>query len=110
VITEPAIVAFDNSLNKSMAVYGTKAGTLSGNSAYSDINTANSVMEVSTGGTVSGGNIGPATVLKKDVSERIDVRGTGILIYPGDFFTFEVVPDAAAAGTISISARWIERF
>lgn len=110
VIAELAIVAFENSTNKSMAIYGNKGATLAGNSAYADINTANSVMEVSTGGTVTVGTRGPATVLRKDADVRTDVRNTGIFIYPGQAFTFEVVPDAGAVGTMSISARWIERF
>lgn len=110
IVSEVSIVAFDNSTNKTVAIYGNKGANLAGNSAYADINTANSVMEVSTGGTVTGGTRGPATVLKKDSDVRSDVRSTGILIYPGEAFTFELVPGAAAAGTVSFSVRWVERF
>lgn len=110
VVSELAVVAFDNSTNKTYAIYGNKGATLAGNSAYSDINTANSVMEVSTGGTVTGGARGPATIVRKDTDRRTDVRDTGIFIYPGQTFTFEIVPESGAVGTASVSARWIERF
>lgn len=110
VVVELGVVAFDNSTVKTIAVYGTKGATLTGASAYADINTADSVMEVSTGGTVTLGTRGPATVLQKDSSARTDVRGTGILIYPGEAFTFELVTGSAASGNVSISARWVERF
>lgn len=107
---ELGVVAFDNSTNKTLAIYGNKGATLSGNGAYADIDTANSVIEVSAGGTVSGGGRGPATILHSGNGTRIDVRDTGIVVYPGEAFTFEVVGASSYTGTFSVSARWREFF
>lgn len=111
VICELAVVAFDNAGNKTIAVYGTKNATLQDNGAYTPIDADNSVMDVSIGGTIQSGAQGSAaTVIKAGGDRRTDVLGTGILIYPGETFTFEVVTGAAFAGTVSISSRHVERF
>jgi hypothetical protein len=110
IVVELGIVAFDNSTNKTVAFYGVDGATLAGNSPFTDIDTANSVMEVSTGGTLSGGTRGPSTIRRSNSDIRTDVRGTGILIYPGRTFTFETQSGAGTNGTVSISARWVERF
>lgn len=108
VTVELGIVTFDSTLNKSTAVYGVKGGTLSGNSAFTDIDTLNSVLSVSEGGTVAGGSQGPATVIKAGGDRRTDVRETGIRIYPNEYFTFEVDPAGAINGGFSISGRFVE--
>lgn len=110
VVIELGVVAFTNTTNKTIAVYGTKGATLTGNSAYVDVSTQNSVVSISTGGSVTGGTRGPATVVQSSTGTRIDVLRTGIIIYPGETFTFDVEAGAGANGTVSISARWIEYF
>lgn len=110
VLVELGIVAFSNSTNRTLAVYGTKGGTLAGNTAYADVNTDDSVCSFSTGGTVTGGSQGPATIQLNGTSTRIDVRDTGIIVYPGETFTFEVVGSQNFSGTFSMSARWREFF
>lgn len=108
IIAELAVITFDSTTNKTVAVFGVKGGTLTGNSAFTDIDTVNSTMSVSVGGTVSGGSQGPATVIKAGGDRRTDVRGTGIKIFPGEYFTFEVDPQGAVNGAFSISARFVE--
>lgn len=108
VVVELGIVTFDSTANKTVAVYGVKNGTLTGNSAFVDKDTTNSVISVSTGGTVSGGAQGPATVIKSGGDRRTDVRGTGIKIFPNEYFTFEVDPGGSVNGNFSISARFVE--
>ena len=111
VVCELGVVAFTNAVNKVIAFYGTKGATLTGNSAFADINTANSVMSYSTGGTVTGGIRGPATIVSSNSGIRTDVLGTGIIIYPGETFTIEAAAGSSGAtGTVSVSVRWIEYF
>jgi len=109
VVYELGVVTFDSTANKSVAVYGTKGATITGGSAYADLDTVNSPIEVSNGGTVTGGTRGPATVIKAGGDRRTDVLGTGIFIYPGEAFTFEVDPGGAVNGAFSISARIVGR-
>jgi hypothetical protein len=109
IVYELGVVTFDSAANKSVAVYGTKGATITGGSVYADLDTVNSPIEFSNGGTVTGGTRGPATVIKAGGDRRTDVLGTGILIYPGDAFTFEVDPGGAVNGTFSISARIVGR-
>lgn len=108
IAAELGVVSFVSSLNKTVSVYGTLNATLSGNGAFADIDTLNSVLEVSSGGTVSGGSRGPALVLGPGGDKRLDVRDTGIKLFPGQTFTFEVDPGSVAIGTISIAARFLE--
>lgn len=110
VVFELTIVAFDNSTNRTLAVYGTKGATLTGASAATDVNTADSVTSYQTGGTVTNGSQGPATVQHNGTGQRIDVSNTGIIVYPGESFTFEVVGTQNYTGTFSVSARWRELF
>ncbi len=110
VMWELGIVAFSNSTNRTLAVYGTKGATLTGAAAAVDVSTADSVCSFQTGGTVTGGTQGPATIQLNNQAQRIDVRGTGILVYPGESFTFEVVGSQSFTGTFSMSARWREFF
>jgi len=109
IAVELAVVTFDSTLNKTVAVYGTKGATVTGGTAYTSVDATNSVIEVSEGGSVNGGSRGPATVIKSGGERRTDVRGTGIIIYPGETFTFEVDPGGNVTGAFSISARWVER-
>jgi hypothetical protein len=109
IVYELGVVTFDSTANKSVAIFGTKGATITGGSAYADLDTVNSPIEVSSGGTVTGGTRGPATVVKAGGDRRTDVLGTGILIYPGDAFTFEVDPGGAVNGAFSISARIVGR-
>ena len=109
VVYELGVVTFDSQANKSCAVYGTKGATLVGASAAVDIDTVNSPLQYINGGTVTGGKRGPATVIKAGGDRRTDVLGTGIKIYPGEYFTFEVDPGGAVNGTFSISARMVGR-
>ncbi len=110
VMLELGIVAFSNSTNRTLAVYGSKGSTLTGAAAAIDVDAANSVCSYQTGGTVSGGVQGPATIQLNNTASRIDVRGTGILVYPGESFTFEVAGSQSFTGTFSMSARWRELF
>lgn len=107
---EIGISVFDNSTNKTLAVYGSFGATLTGNSAYTDVSTADSVAEYSTGGTSANGTRGPATVLRKDAYQYLDVRGTNVVVHPGETLTFEVVGASAFTGTFSVSTRWVEYF
>jgi hypothetical protein len=109
VVVELAIVTFDNSGNKTVAFFGVNNATLTGNSTYTDIDANNSVMSVSTGGTITAGTRGPATVIKAGGDRRTELIGTGIKIYPGQTFTFEAIANTFT-GTISLSARWVEKF
>lgn len=110
VVVELGVVAFTNAINKVVAFYGSKGATLAGNTAFTDISSTNSVIAYSTGGTVTGGTRGPATVLNSNNGIRTDVRGTGIIIYPGETFTIEAAAGNGATGTLSVSVRWIEYF
>jgi hypothetical protein len=105
---ELMIVTFVSDLNKTAAVYGVKGAVLTGNTAYTDIDTSNSILSVSTGGTILSGVRGPATVLRAGQDRRTDVSGTGIKLFPGETFTFEVEPGGPVNGTFSISARFKE--
>lgn len=109
VIYELGIVTFVSDANKTISIYGTYDATLSGNTAYTDIDTLNTPLAVSTGGSLTGGDRGPATVLKSNQDRRTDVRGTGIFIYPGQTFTFEVDAGSAVTGTASIAGRFVGR-
>jgi hypothetical protein len=109
VVVELAIVTFDNSGNKTVAFFGVNNATLTGNSAYADVDANNSVISVSTGGIITAGTRGPATVIKSGGDRRTELLGTGIKIYPGQTFTFEAIA-ATFTGTISLSARWVEKF
>lgn len=112
VTVELVVATFVNDTNKSVAFFGTKGATLAGNTAFVDKDTENSVLEVSEGGTVTGGAQGPATVLLKTSDRRADVRGTRIIIHPGETFTLESQPatTGSATGVISASFRFEERF
>lgn len=107
VVVELAVVTFVNDGNKALPIYGTKNATLSGATAFTDIDTLNSTLEVSEGGTISGGLRSPATVVRSGGDRRTDVLGTGIKIYPGETFTFEVPTGGNVNGTFSIAARFV---
>ncbi len=110
VTLELAVVTFDNSGNKTVAFFGTKGATVTGGSAAVLKDSTNSVVSVITGGTLTGGAQGPATVIKAGSDRRTDVLGTGIKVYPGETFAFEAVAASTFSGTISLSARWVEYF
>lgn len=105
---ELGVVSFVNNLNKTVAVFGTKGATLAGNGPFVDVDLVNSVLSYSTGGTVSGGSQGPATVIAPGQDRRTEVLGTGIDIFPGEELTIEVVPGANVTGTFSVSLRFKE--
>jgi hypothetical protein len=109
VVMELAIVTFDNAGNKTVAFFGTKNAELVGASAYVDVDSTNSISAISTGGTIVGGLKGPATVVKAGGDRRTEVKDTGILLYPGETFTFEAIA-TTFTGDISLSARWVEYF
>lgn len=110
VVCELGVATFVNATNKTVAWYGTKNATVTSGSAWTPVQSGSSVMDVSEGGYVTGGRRGPATVTGANADRRTEVLGTGILIYPGETFTFEAVAGAGVSGTVSLSARWIERF
>lgn len=107
IVYELGVVTFDSRANKTVAVFGTKGATLTGAAAPVFIDESNYALQYLDGGTVTGGNQGPATVIKPGGERRTDVRGTGIKIYPGEDFTLEVDPGGAVNGTFSISSRLI---
>ena len=96
--------------NKTVTMYATKGGTLTGATVAADIDATNSVMQFRTGGSLAGGTRGQASVYLKTSQRRDDVRGTGFYIYPGESLTIEAVPDSAFTGTVAIAIRWIEEF
>lgn len=110
VIAEVGVVTFDNATNKTVAWYGTKNATITSGSAWTPVQSGSSTVDVSEGGYITGGTRGPATVTRSGADRRTDVRGTGIIIYPGETFTFEAIASGGVSGTVSLSARWIERF
>ncbi len=107
IVYELGIITFDSQANKTVAVYGTKGGTLAGEDAPVFIDESNYALQFIENGTVTGGSRGPATVIKSGGERRSDVRGTAIRVYPGEDFTIEVDPGGAVNGTFSISARFI---
>lgn len=104
---ELGVITFDSQANKTVAVYGTKGATLTGATVAAFIDESNYALQTRTGGTVTGGTRGPATIIKSGGERRTDVRGTGIIIYPGEALTIEVDPGGAVNGTFSVSARLI---
>lgn len=105
---ELGVVTFANDLNKTVAVFGTLNPIIAGASSFTDVDTVNSVLEYRTGGTISGGLTGPATVLKTGQDRRTDVLNTGIVIYPNQELAIEVDPAATVNGTFSVSLRFKE--
>lgn len=103
VVYELGVVTFDSELTKSSAVYGVKGATISGGGTPTYIDEGNHPLQYIEGGTLSGGARGPATVIKRLGDRRTDVRGTGIFVFPGEDFAFEVEP--GSTGEFSISAR-----
>lgn len=111
---ELGVVRFTNNGNKDFAFYGTKvsSGDITGVGSSYAVNSADSCAQILWGGAINSGagSRGPATVLSPSDSERADVRGTGIIIYPGEIFAFEGVSDASYNGTVSLAVRWLEKF
>lgn len=113
VVIELGVVTFVNDANKTVAFYGVKGpiGTVvTGGTGPVSVDSVNSVVTIRTGGTITGGTQGPATVVKNGQDRRTEVLGTGIIIYPGEEFAFECFGGAGLSGTVSLSARWVERF
>lgn len=110
IIAELGVATLVNDGNKAVGVYGTSNGTLSGAGAYQDFDTLNSVLEWNTGGVVTGvtGVRGPSTVLRAGADRDTDVLGTGVKVYPGDSFTFDVDPGGAINGNFQLAARFVE--
>lgn len=107
IVYELGVITFDSAANKTVAIYGTKAAAITGGGTETFIDESNYALKYIEGGTVTGGNRGPATVIKSGGERRTDTRGTGIFVYPGEAFTIEVDPGGAVNGTFSISSRWI---
>lgn len=110
VLVELGVVTFVNAGNKTAAFYGTKGTTVTGGSAPVSTDSMNSVVSIITGGVLTDGGRGPATVVPAGGDRRTNVLGTGIKIYPGETFAFEATAPVAFSGLISVSARWIEYF
>lgn len=83
---------------------------VTGGAALASVDATNSVMSIRTGGTITGGTQGPATVVRNGQDRRTEVLGTGIIIYPGEEFAFECFGGSGLTGAVSLSARWVERF
>lgn len=107
IVYELGVVTFDSTLNKTAAVYGVKGATITLGGTPTFIDESNYALQYIEGGTLSGGNQGPATVIKANSDRRTDVRDTGIFIFPGEDFAFEVFPANGANGAFSVSARVI---
>lgn len=109
---ELAVVTFVVDANKGVEFSSHIDGVLVGNSAFNDISPGNSVMSVSTGGTVEGNLGGAATVVAKISDRRTDVKGTGIYFRPDKDFTLGVrgIGGAAVTGDITGTFRWVEEF
>jgi len=109
IILEIAQTDFVNDANKSLVVYGTKNATLSGNTAFTDLDTINSVVSVSRGGTIIGGARGPAAPVRSgDQRTNTDVLNTGVRIYPGETLTIEIETDGNINGTFTAVIRFVE--
>ena len=108
VVYELGVVTFRSSANKDLAIYGTKGATLTGAGVAADIDVTNFALQYREGGTVTLGNRGSAaTILGAGERERIDTRGTGIKVYPGEAFTIEADPGGAVNGSFSCATRLI---
>jgi hypothetical protein len=109
---EVSIVNFVTDGNKGVEFVGILNGTLAGNDAFVDVNTANSVVDISINGTVDDVKAGPRTILGRIDNRRSDVRNTGIFIRPGQTFTLGArgLDGVAVTGDIAASFRWREEF
>jgi hypothetical protein len=109
IVYELGITTLASDANKTVAIYATTDAVLSGNTAFVDVDGVNTPLEVSQGGTITGGERHASTVLRPGQDRRTDTRGTGIFIYPGTTLTIEVDSGGAVNGTFSASARFIGR-
>ena len=84
--------------------------TLGGTPSYSDINTADSVIEIDTAGTtVTGGELlFPISLAGKNDKTFHDVKGHGFIVSPGE--TITVASLSAGSATINASLTWKELF
>ena len=112
ILSELGVASFATDATKNVEFVGIINGVLAGNTAFADIDTANSVMSVSTGGTVVGTTSGASTVLAKVEGRRADLLDTGITIHPGDIFSLGVrrAGGGAIVGEASGDFRWVEYF
>jgi hypothetical protein len=87
-----------------------KNTTLGGSPSYSDINTANSVMEIDTAGTtVTGGTpLLGASLAGKNDKDSESLTDYNFIISPGDTVTF--VGESANSATIHADILWKELF
>lgn len=107
IVYELGVVTFRSTANKDVALYGTKGATLIGAGTATFIDETNYAIQYITGGTITGGTRGPGTLLGAGERDRIDVRGTGIKIYPGETLVNEADPGGSVNGTFSIAVRLI---
>lgn len=113
IVYELGVVTFRNKSNKDIAPVGMTNATLTGGGAVTFIDESNYALQVQSGGTLTGAAPAPvggaATILGSDDRERIDVRGTGIKVYPGTTFSIGAYPGEAsgANGTFSLATRFI---
>ena len=110
--TELAIITFVVDGNKGVEFIGMINGTLVGNDAFIAQDSLSSTISTSQNGTANGATSGATTISGKVSSQRIDVRGTGIYIRPGQTFTIGArgLGGAAVTGDISVAGRWVEEF
>lgn len=106
---ELMVVNFTTDGAKAVVFTGRKGATLTG-ATFNAVDVNNSTMSFDVAATsFTGGTEGAATVLGKVDRARTDVRGTGLVIYPGETFLIT----GKAAGTtsdVSVSVRWVEYF
>lgn len=109
---ELAVANFTTDANKSVEFVNIVGGTLSGNTAFVDVDANESVLEVSYNGTVTGTAAGAATTVTKVSDRRTDVRGTDIYIYPGEEVSLGVrgVAGQSVTGDISATFRYVQEF
>lgn len=77
IVYELGVITFDSEANKTVAVYGTKAATITGGGTETFIDESNYALKYIEGGTVTGGNRGPATIIKSGGDRRTDTRVQG---------------------------------
>lgn len=110
---ELGIINFTTDANKSVEFANIVNGTLTGNTAFADVDAGESVLEVSYDGNVEGIPAGASTVLTKVSDRRTDVRGTDLYIYAGgaDVSTgCRGVGGASVTGDVTATFRLVQEF
>ena len=98
-----------SSANNLATVRIIKNATIGGSPSWSDINTNNSVIEIDTAGTITGGKELEGDFLAgKNDSFRIDLIQSKIILNPGD--TLTIAGSSANSATIDAQVTWRELF